>query len=171
MNALIEDEEVGENVLPNLTSLELEILPNLVSLCGDHDLNLQSLKRLTVFKCQRLAVLFTSGMAQHLKILTDMYIKHCEGLKTLIKDEEVGENVLPNLTSLLLRFLPNLTDCGKLKEIGNGGNNKKSGPVSNRTSRSDGTGNNKTSSLRMFGSSIADTMFASSLDACMCGSS
>ncbi|KAL4194576.1 hypothetical protein AMTRI_Chr05g60040 [Amborella trichopoda] len=93
--ALIEDEEVGENVLPNLTSLELEFLPNLVSLCGDHDLNLQSLERLTVFGCPRLAVLFTCGM------------------KPLIEDEEVGENVLPNLTSLELEFLPNLVSlCG-----------------------------------------------------------
>ncbi|XVE50310.1 hypothetical protein DITRI_Ditri01bG0151700 [Diplodiscus trichospermus] len=108
-------------LMSNLTSLELKSLPELKWIWKGscHFVNLQSLKVVEIYHCNRLKYLFSLSLAQNLVLLEQIKIVYCYGLEQVITEFEIDDNLesdgghlhpplLPNLKSLQIHLCPRL---------------------------------------------------------------
>ncbi|XVF03895.1 hypothetical protein REPUB_Repub05bG0032800 [Reevesia pubescens] len=92
-------------LLPNLTSLQLELLPNLRCVWeGPMDrVSLQSLKAVTIKSCNKLTSLFSPVLVQGLLQLETLEIHGCSAMKHIITETTDSDSYplcLPKLTTL-----------------------------------------------------------------------
>ncbi|XP_022735545.1 uncharacterized protein LOC111288847 [Durio zibethinus] len=120
-------QEMGElqvRPLSNLTSLELELLPELQWIWKGptHLVNLQSLKTMRIWKCPKLAYLFSTPLARSLEHLEVLEISYCDSLEHLIFDEAENEDqIVSNVDGYpfhwpKLRTLK-IINCGRLNYV------------------------------------------------------
>ncbi|XP_022735672.1 disease resistance protein At4g27190-like [Durio zibethinus] len=108
-------------LLSNLTSLELESLPELKWIWKgpSHYVCLQSLKVAEISRCNRLKYLFSPSLAQSLVMLEQLEIECCDELEHVATELESDDNIeshgglvhpplLPKLTSLGISYCPRL---------------------------------------------------------------
>ncbi|XP_061345977.1 uncharacterized protein LOC133291694 [Gastrolobium bilobum] len=103
-------------ILPKISSLRLQNLPSLEHIWNKDpqgSLSLPFLEEVYVDGCKRIKSLFPASVATD--GLKELHVKNCEGLEDIFaKDEATKDEVnkeliiLPNITSLRLRNLPNL---------------------------------------------------------------
>ncbi|XP_022735450.1 uncharacterized protein LOC111288713 [Durio zibethinus] len=108
-------------LLSNLTSLELESLPELKWIWKGprHYVCLQSLKVAEISRCNRLKYLFSPSLAQNLVMLEQLKIEYCDELECIATELESDDNIesdggllhpllLPKLTYLEIHACPRL---------------------------------------------------------------
>ncbi|XP_048135744.1 uncharacterized protein LOC115726483 [Rhodamnia argentea] len=104
-------------VLPRLVHLNFFNLPKLRQLWNKDlqgTMRFNSLSSLTLYKCSNLRHAFTPSMAWCLANLVDVEIRACDHMEGVIEDEEgqgsaVEKITFPNLSTIKLKWLPNLT--------------------------------------------------------------
>ncbi|KAK8691585.1 hypothetical protein V6N13_075089 [Hibiscus sabdariffa] len=115
-------EQNQEKPLSNLQSLELLYLQELRCIFKGlaHSFSLQSLKVVSIEKCSKLESLFSPSLIQSLGMLEEFRISACDGLETLITEQE-NNNVetesnssVPSLFPRRLKTL-DISGCPKLE--------------------------------------------------------
>ncbi|XP_021287373.1 probable disease resistance protein At4g27220, partial [Herrania umbratica] len=106
-------EDNSDSLLSDLTSLELEDLPNLrwIWYGKANDVSLQNLSTVKLKNCHRLKYLFSTSIAQRLEQLETLEIHGCNRLKQIIADTRDDLDVNETINPALLRplCLPTLT--------------------------------------------------------------
>ncbi|XP_022733499.1 uncharacterized protein LOC111287304 isoform X2 [Durio zibethinus] len=123
-------------LLPNLTSLELELLPELKWICKgpNHSVCLQSLKVAVISGCNKLKYLFSQSLVQSLVMLEQLQIGYCDELEHIATELEIDDNIesdsgflhpppLPKLTSLEIHGCPRLQYVFNVAKENNGVDN------------------------------------------------
>ncbi|XP_022733515.1 putative disease resistance protein At3g14460 isoform X2 [Durio zibethinus] len=123
-------------LLPNLTSLELELLPELKWICKgpNHSVCLQSLKVAVISRCNKLKYLFSPSLVQSLVMLEQLKIEYCDELEHIATELEIDDNIesdggllhpppLPKLTSLEIHGCPRLQYVFNVAKENNGVDN------------------------------------------------
>ncbi|XVF70621.1 hypothetical protein PTKIN_Ptkin11bG0177600 [Pterospermum kingtungense] len=107
-------------LLSNLKELKLKLLPKLKCIWKGptHHVNLQSLKVMTIKRCDKLTSLFSPSLAKTLLHLKELQIKSCKELERIISTEPGRDDhetvscniLLPRLHSLGLEDLENFSN-------------------------------------------------------------
>ncbi|XP_058106082.1 disease resistance protein At4g27190-like isoform X2 [Magnolia sinica] len=113
VECFIDWREVGDDAFQCLQFLVLGDLPNLEKVFDGGappplNTSLQNLRRIFVFKCERLSSLFSSSMVEQLHQLEELTISECFQMKEIVEGDELPHNSFPKLSILELDHLPEL---------------------------------------------------------------